>query len=145
MCRAERDMICLGMSISPRRKPIQLQEWQRRKPEPAPPPNPLDDPKTASVRNPVRKRCENCGKLVMIMRPYQRFCSAKCRREFHDAHNSAYGHVKHLFARELDKHLNECQKLTARVDELERRIEEQITRIADMEMLMQDLQNSAKD
>lgn len=77
---------------------------------------PSDKP---TAKNPLSRRCKNCPKMFTATRDQHYFCSAKCRKEFHDADNSAYGHVKHLFERQLQAHLKEFAELKARVEALE--------------------------
>jgi hypothetical protein len=45
---------------------------------------------------PRRVRCDNCPKFVMQYRPWQRFCSEKCRRQFHQ-NEGAFGTLKDKF------------------------------------------------
>lgn len=40
-----------------------------------------------------RRRCHNCAKTYTVHKPWQRFCSAKCRREW-GRNDSAYGRLK---------------------------------------------------
>ena len=42
-----------------------------------------------------RKRCETCGTLYKPFRPDQRFCTSKCRLDFHH-HGGAYAKLKPL-------------------------------------------------
>jgi hypothetical protein len=42
---------------------------------------------------PKRVRCDNCPKFVLQYRPWQRFCSAKCRREF-QRNGAGFGQLK---------------------------------------------------
>lgn len=60
--------------------------------------------------------------MIIITRAYQRFCKAACRKAFHDAHNTSFGHVKHLFQKELRAHFKEFADLQRRVLQIEIRL-----------------------
>jgi protein-arginine kinase activator protein McsA len=81
--------------------------------------DPADSDEKPSVANPQRKRCDNCGKIFMRVRFYARFCSAKCRKEFHDAGNTAFGHVKHLYEKQHRAILKRVNDLEVRLSTLE--------------------------
>jgi hypothetical protein len=55
---------------------------------------------------------------MKVERFYQRFCSAKCRKAFHDAGNTAFGHVKHLYEKEHRALLREVTELRRQVEQL---------------------------
>ena len=44
----------------------------------------------------VRKRCKNCGTSFMQAVPWQEFCKAKCRKQFH-RNEGAFGPLKEQF------------------------------------------------
>lgn len=76
-----------------------------------------------------RKRCETCGDLYKPYRPDQRFCSVKCRTDFHH-HGGAYAKLKPLLLKELRQRTAEIEaKLSRDVDaRVERRVLDHLKR-----------------
>lgn len=63
-----------------------------------------------------RKRCETCGDLYKPFRPEQRFCSDKCRADFHH-HGGAYAKLKPLLLKELTRRAADIEaRLSKEVD-----------------------------
>lgn len=81
--------------------------------------DPAGSDEKPSRAKPQRRRCDQCGKPMSVERFYQRFCSAKCRKAFHDAGNTAFGHVKHLYEKEHRALLKTIAELQARIEALE--------------------------
>jgi hypothetical protein len=52
----------------------------------------------------VRKRCDNCPKFFQQNKPWQRFCSSACRREW-DRNDCAYGRLKEKLAKDIAKEI----------------------------------------
>jgi hypothetical protein len=82
-------------------------------PRPLPPSRvlPEDSQDKPTRRNPVRRRCKNCGKMFNAVRPDHWFHTPACRKQFHK-NEGAFGKVKDLVAKELREHLKDFRKLT---------------------------------
>jgi ribosomal protein S14 len=84
--------------------------------------DPAQTDEKPSRAKPQRRRCDQCGKPMSVERFYQRFCSAKWRKAFHDAGNTAFGHVKHLYAKEHRALLLRISELEVMVARIERQV-----------------------
>jgi collagenase-like PrtC family protease len=102
--------------------------------------NPKPDPDTLP-----RKRCKNCPKFFRVTKPNREFCSSKCRNEFHH-HGSAYGQLKDLLQKQVEKWNKETKKeLTAQLQDIRERLTaiestqvNLVDRIEDLEAFMRD-------
>ena len=66
-----------------------------------------------------RRPCEGCGDLYKPVRPDQRFCSTKCRLDFHH-HGGAYVKLKPLVEKLVAKRTAElARELKDRIAKLE--------------------------
>ena len=106
---------------------------------------PASDEPIPSSANPVRRRCKNCPRMFLAIRPDHVFCKPSCRFQFHKLNNTAFGTVKHLFDKHLRAHLKEFQMLEERVLLLETRFTPMLLeRIGDLEDWQRWMQANAR-
>lgn len=64
----------------------------------------IKDPNTPTRTDPIRRRCTNCPKFFWAIRKDHRFCSARCRKEFHE-NGTAYGKLRERLYKDIEKKL----------------------------------------
>lgn len=77
-----------------------------------------------------RKRCDNDGKLFYVTKPTRRFCSNKCRMEYH-RHGNSFGPLKDKLYKLIEKRVREATR--ASIAEINSAIDQLVTRVAAIE------------
>lgn len=73
-------------------------------PKITPPETPSDQPRKPTRANPVKRKCDNCGKMYLATRADARFCKARCRGQYHE-NRTAYGQLKEKLSRFITKEI----------------------------------------